>query len=166
MKQRTGFVSNSSSSSFIIGAGLVTDKPKFEAEFPGWDSGTYYEDFEFFTIKQLKEKQLNSWSVKAKYLGEKPVRVTVDSFTYDEVCTPDLSDCSDDDIVVIYHGGNSLDECDFLTWNEDEDDYDHDCDPDYDVDIEQFSADEQKAFDMFGSDFIAGDASYGAGFNG
>lgn len=165
MKQRTGFVSNSSSSSFIIGAGLVTDKALFEAEFPGWDKDTYYNDFEFYTIAELKAGKGTGWSVHAKNNAQGVLsQVTVDSFTYDEVCTPDLSECADDDIVVIYRGGGSMDECDFYTY--DDDGEPEDWDPDYDVDLDDFTEAEQADAAHFGSNYIDGDYSFGAGRDG
>ena len=170
MKTRTGFVSNSSSSSFIIGAGLVTDKFAFEVTYPQWyndRNNGLPDDMEAYSIKQLKEyTRPNSGQVRYETNEDGTVkhikRVTVESFMYNEVDTPDLSECADDDIVVIYYGGSSLDESDLADYDDDGDFIDYN----YDVDYDMFSDDEKEAMDLLSGPLVDGTYEYGAGRNG
>lgn len=163
MKTRTGFVSNSSSSSFIIGVGVVKDQFAFDMMYPKWSAnGSLPDDMQAVTIAQIKAGE----GLDAKVIFEydsatgaisKVKSIEIESFDYSCVYK-DLSSCNDDDIILIYNGGYSLDEDNF--WNEDSGEYD------YDIDPEEFSSDEQAAMELLSSHVVDGDFEYGAGRNG
>ena len=111
MKIRNGFVSNSSSSSFIIGIVNVKDKP-----------GDLTIDL---------DRQKLPWEIASKRLDNGKIKLTIESFTYDSVSC-EVED--GDNIVYMYDSGDD----NFKVYDEDGDyigtDYDS-------VDLDNFEDD-------------------------
>jgi hypothetical protein len=157
MKTRSGFVSNSSSSSFIIGVGVVKDKDWFK-ESKGAFERMY--DFSYATVKDVREGNADDlgYSANINRRGD-DIIVEVESFTGDCVSIVITPDTPDEDIVLIYDGGGSMDG-DHYFYDEDSWDYD------YNVDFDDFQDDEKEYATIFCSDKVDGSFSYGAGRNG
>ncbi len=123
MKIRNGFVSNSSSSSFIIGVGIATDNENIKRlkEFGN-------RDVEVVPLVEVISGEHTSWD--GSYNSSKDT-YTMESFTYSEAIVKNLCDKyeinNDAVLVKFYH--SSGDDCDF--WNEDYDEYDYDIDFDF-----------------------------------
>lgn len=147
MKVRNGFVSNSSSSSFIIGLAIVEDYAALEEHLGAGEVKSCVT-----TVGKIKENE--RWDVECR--GD---TVFIESFTYSTVSL-DVTDLSDDTQVFVYNECEG-DDSDF--WNEDWGEYN------YDIDIDDFSEDIQKAASAIGggtNGLKKGDAAYGAGRNG
>lgn len=156
MKTRTGFVSNSSSSSFIIGVGLVTDKFAFDIAYP--DHKKLPDYMELHTIGELKET-CKRWGVHVTNNEDGSIKyVEVESFDGSSVCTNDLSSCADTDYILVYSGGGSISEDEL--WNDVYEEYD------YDVDYDMFDSEEKEAMDLISGPLVQGAYTYGAGRNG
>jgi len=156
MKIRNGFVSNSSSSSFIIGIAKIEDREKFDAWLEenadklGYDFGSA-----FSPLKICKVKDLDS-----EY--KKEAIVSVESFIWADVNIP-LDELDDEDEVVIFDFiGDEGDSCFSVYDGDDWVDYD------YDIDLDFFEEPEQKAYDGLSEEngLSMVSKTYGAGRNG
>ena len=141
MKIRQGFVSNSSSSSFIVGVAKIEDKEKFDI---------IKNDY----IKVLKVGDIkNNWSINKndRIISIESFQASVD--IYMEHLT------EEDYIAIININNNEGDDAFYCN-----DDYDID----YDIDSDFFDKDQQELFEIFteknGLSNI--DLTYGAGRNG
>ncbi len=155
MKQINGFISNSSSSSFIIGVGKITDKKKFE-DFCNAN------EIDNSNIEVLKTSEIlsgKSWGYNIRRTDDSEKVIVVDSFNGDEVSLKFDPSLEEEFIVVTMVG----DEGDY-TFNKGGDD---DWDPDYDIDSSFFDDRDAKLLE-FGKDSGISDyqCSYGAGRNG
>jgi len=151
MKIRNGFVSNSSSSSFIIGIAKINDLNKLR---------------EYMKNKGINADYDLSILSKVDILNNKPWQMdirngkaSIESFNGDYVKV-DIDDLSLlDTVLTYYYTGHS--DSDF--WNGDE--------YDYDIDMTLFDENERKIFNMFkdkdsGLDVETSEVEYGAGRNG
>jgi len=137
MKTRTGFVSNSSSSSFIIAVGKVKNIDKFkEAIGESWE-------FEFKQVKDIS--------------GDKCV---VESFDYDDVSL-DVSELDPEDWVFEYYRCEG-DDSDFTIYDEDGEFVDYD----YNIDLDDFSQKAHDQLALIDQHATNVQMSYGAGRNG
>ena len=153
MKTRQGFVSNSSSSSFIIGVGKVQDETKLTQWLKTNGVELNY-DVSIVSVKDLIEDRV--YSVKT-YNNQ----VIVESFQ-DSVSIPLDTDPNVKYFVVNYCG----DEGDYAFDPNDDGDNDYDI-----VDFDWFPARIQKAIEALGKsdsgiDTISSQSTYGAGRNG
>lgn len=148
-KIRNGFVSNSSSSSFIIGVGKVIDETKI-LEYLEKNKGLKG-DVEIDTVCDLREA--SNWGPHVTSNND----VLVDSFDYSEV-TLNLDNIGEEEKVVsIYHSVG--DDSDF--WNGDEYNYDIGLDF-FNANIQELVTDPEK----YGIDPKTFEFTYGAGRNG
>ena len=133
MKQRNGFVSNSSSSSFIVGIAKISDRNMFDKKFK-WQTGDGYSDgFQIRTLKQIMDGE-SYWTV-----GVSDTHISVEGIT-NSVSIPREGLSENDEILVFSrYGGEG----------------DHSFDPmgtgdiDYDIDFGFFSEDEQNIIRFF-----------------
>jgi len=159
MKIRTGFVSNSSSSSFIVGIGVVTNFKKFN----DWVEKLDPEDAEDIRLVDVNEERKRNYrdldENSTNYSVEEPTNyggtVSMNKEEYEKIATK-----RPDDIVVMCLGNNEGDS-EFYT---DGDDYE--CN--WDIDLDWFSESQQAMFEGFSEDngIYLVDKTYGAGRNG
>lgn len=146
MKIRNGFVSNSSSSSFIIGVAEIEDKAKFNKY--AKENDISLEDNYHFTLttwKELKDKERGRYGEAETLRDDK---IIVESFRYDEVSISS-KDMKDGTMVIVYaFYGNEGDS--YFYDSSDDDDWGE---PNYDrvYDDKFFNASEEKILDMFGN---------------
>ncbi len=176
MKQRHGFVSNSSSSSFIIGIGVVAveDKDALLAMYPDFltkdDRGYYkvpFDEMEVSTVGELIEAgRTDSINVRKRYNSEEQI-AEIESFMYNTV-EVSLAGLDPEDLIIgVYQGGCC---CESVFFS-DEDDDDDDCwgcdEPNHDIDYEDLYESAQDAMDFFHEPFVKnGMSTFGAGRNG
>ena len=141
MKIRNGFVSNSSSSSFIIGIARITNEKKLR-EYIERNNITNVNIIDLENIK-------NSWE-----LNIRDNKVYLESFVSDISTT--IKNDTDKFVYLDSYSGNDSD-----FWNGDE--------YDYDIDLDFFDSDEIPAYELFhmkNIGIVDADTSYGAGRDG
>lgn len=166
MKMRSGFVSNSSSASFIMGMGVILNREEFEK----WIANNNIED-SIYSIKNFS--QLN----EVYDIDVKGNTVSMESFTMDvisidttdvqadadlppQVVAKQLLASSGDPLILTFyeHGAEP-------GWNDDYEDYDYDS-----VDLTWFDHDLAKLYEGLTNNSIPGVvkgcASFGAGRDG
>lgn len=154
MKIRSGFVSNSSSSSFIVGIGKILDRRKFDTYLK--NNGIQIDGNNFFI------SNLNEISQQKRYgIDLRKDCVRVDSFQ-ESVSLKGPFNSTDEFVVV----NISNDEGDGAFCSEEEDSY-----PDYDIGMDWFDENQQKLFRLFhdkdsGVDVSTSQSTYGAARNG
>jgi hypothetical protein len=154
MKIRNGFVSNSSSSSFIVGVAKINDYNEFEKYLENNNIKLNYE-VKVMTLSNIKES--NSYDMHVNN-----DRIYVDSFQTD--VSLNIKDCKDEDLFLIVNICNNEGDSYFMT---SDDDYDID----YDIDMSFFDIHDSKVYDAFyneesGLDLSKSEVYYGAGRNG
>jgi hypothetical protein len=149
LKTRTGFVSNSSSSSFIVGIGRISDKDKFNTWMKENDVKTDYD------VSVFKVKDGNSYEGSIRN-----GKVTIDSF---QSSASAKIETDDDEFFVVNYAGNEGDSAfESSEWG----------DIDYDIDVYHYLTNNvKKAIQAFsdinsGIDTSTADQSMGAGRNG
>ena len=152
MKIRNGFVSNSSSSSFIVGIAKIIDYNKL-TKYIRKNKITLDYDLKVVTLSKILENRISD----VRVYGD---NIIVDSFQ------------TDARISVNGYIGEEL----FLVvnkcYNEGDNSFTHgdDCDIDYDIDLSWFETDDQRLYEAFFSKTSGLDlnnqVSYGAGRNG
>jgi len=170
VRKRLGFVSNSSSSSFIIGVGKIVDKDKFEKYCKENAFEKYSEersldyDVRVITTSEALEEYSNhhdQWEepVLRKLDEEGKCLITTTSFNDNEVSA--RCDLSKEETFVIVNVCN--DEGDSAFYGDNPDNWDLD----YDIDKNFFSSKQQKLIELgkdSGVEYFS--CSFGAGRNG
>ncbi len=159
MKTRTGFVSNSSSSSFIIGVGLVL-KDKEDSVRAIIGKETYGSKIIPLTDIIGGEHDVGRWGGDGFHTKRAGGTYVVESFQESEVCVSNIYDIYEknpDASLLVLDGGGG-DDSDF--WDGDE--------YDYDIDLDFFEEEELVVYSTILDEnlVLGGDVHYGAGRNG
>lgn len=166
MKIRTGFVSNSSSASFIIAVGKVVDKKKFDKFLKKIDMRVI-NGLSFYSLNEIKESgDYSSVSIKKDSLiVESFTGSTVEMKVEDYHKAEEGKDTVERAISALTGSDNS----DILVWYRSQEDIIETEDgTDYDIDLEYFSKDEQNLFNglVEKNGVVLIQKSFGAGRNG
>lgn len=149
MKLRKGFVSNSSSSSFICGIAEIKDKEKFNKYVS--DHKIKLDEYDVYVHSAGNDKR---WDVNFAKDD-----VTVESFQTSSSVRRSSSDSAEYFVVNV-----SNDEGDGPFWNDDYMEYE------YDIDLSYFDEDQRKVYGMFFNSEsglnLENSITYGAGRNG
>ena len=175
MKVRNGFVSNSSSSSFMIAIGVINNWEKFSKWYDEVKSSLSYQsdliivDPIVASLDDYSEvsKTRDGWSVVAPINDETTVHISeyslndADSNVPEDVKAKSMLLGHGDKRVVIYNIGN--DEGDSAFYSNDESD-----EINYDIDLDWFSDNQRKIYTEFGPEngIAHVDKIFGAGRNG
>jgi hypothetical protein len=153
MKIRNGFVSNSSSSSFIVGVAKIDNYELFQ---------NYLKHNRIKLGYDVKVLTLNDIMNKPDYdIHFNNNKIYVDSFQTD--ASLDIKDCLPTDLFFVVNITNNEGDSDFM--------YGDDCDLDYDIDPSFFDDEQRKTYNAFfseksGLDLHKSDVYFGAGRNG
>ena len=155
MKTRTGFVSNSSSSSFIVGIGRISDKDKFNTWMKENKVETDY-DVSVLKLQDIKEGKSYESNIHNGH-------VTINS-SQSSACTKIETD--EDEFFVVNYAGNEGD-CGIFAYDEDYGGIDYDSVDVYDL----LPNNVKKAIQAFsdsnsGIEISTADQSMGAARNG
>jgi hypothetical protein len=151
MKIRNGFVSNSSSSSFIIGIAKINDINKLRKYM---EDKNIKDDYDLTILSKMDILDNKPWQIDIRN-----GKASIESFIGTDVKI-DIENLSPLDTMLTYyftgHGDSDF-------WNGDE--------YDYDIDMTIFSENERKIYNMFkdkdsGLDIQTSEVNYGAGRNG
>lgn len=156
MKIRSGFVSNSSSSSFIIGIGLV--RPGKEEEV----AKIYGHENVESLIDMVTDDRRSKWGIP-QVDGD---TIRLEAFGYNSVdiryVWNKLKELGVDDIKVVHFNESGSEP----EWDDDNGSYNYDW---YQDDPDAFSEDQQLKYKLLQNDrnlFIEGDVKCGAGYDG
>lgn len=153
MKCRSGFVSNSSSSSFIIGIANATQAGRSDLGVPFYPQDIQYSKWNgaYFSFNDSMDYAL------VRHLGEGNYRLRIESFSGLEVsCIAKEGD------KIVYVDGRGPDGDEYFSIYNEEGDW---IDIDYDnIDLEDFDKKDQEKYELILS--LNGEAYYGAGRNG
>ena len=153
MKIRNGFVSNSSSSSFIVGVAKINNYNEFTKYIIDNNIKLDY-SIKVMTLSEIKEN--NDYDMHFNNN-----KIYVDSFQTGAYL--DTKDCKDEDLFLTVNICNNEGDSNFMT-----SDYD---DIDYDIDISFFDIHDKKIYEAFyneesGLDLNKSEICFGAGRNG
>jgi len=158
MKLRKGFVSNSSSSSFLIGLAKISDLNRFYAY-------VKKNDIKLDAYDKFVRSYSDILSNVPYFMNTGAETLTIESFMSDiSMNTKEIN--GDDHILVISFDGNDGDSSFY-----DDDSCGLYYDIDYNIDIDFFDNNEQKIYNMLhdkdsGIDITTANVTYGAGRNG
>ena len=158
MKRRYGFVSNSSSSSFMIGIARIVDKDKFklwEEQLNCHDSP--YEGYKIYRFKDIPRDCYDHYC----FLANNDQEIVVDSFQ--EHTSIETNGMKPDDEIIVFNIINDEGDSDFAIYNNGEF-----LDYDYDIGLDHFDEDQAELYEGLKKEngLASISKTYGAGRNG